>query len=744
VRLTEFDVEFKDGFVNRLTKETTSFFFTNYPVDTPVMDLWKMFARFGRVGEVYIPQKLDKQGHKFGFVKFKEVQDVEELNRRLGDIWMGTYHLRINPSRFGRNKKKSNSPPRASDLPPRRRSDTLAQPNRSFRTALVGETSTVLPAAPIVEETAGIPILDLEVEENLLQTLLGSYVGRLKPGVEMRALHMKINMAGLQAVKATTMGGGLVLLSRSAKTAVGAPLNNLEWWDSLLVELTPWTPNLVCKRRKLWLRLYGVPLHVWGTYTFKSIAERCGEFIAMDSGTLNRSRFDVARVQIESHLQGFIDFVIKLRVHGAFYKVRVVEEGLGPREVEGMIVEDQMGWSVAESSCFSGGGEPAFAVLEGLDVDESDCDASETCQQVCVQKGQSYAESTDGIRILENRVEMPLDNTTQKTSIPSIVEKVMETNEEHVSGDSSGDLGPRLLVDSEMCGQMEVGPVLGGEEVPNSHLVEIGAFGRGPIVEGGKQTLGLQEPILVDTTSDGSDVNRVCDKGQSCNSPLIDKFDNLVQKARGKHPPLIVSSLSEEQSQHFANLPQNSPIPSTKIPRSRKQNLCVPFPEMAGHKCLRFMGAINGGPWPLRRKKTKGSGSAASSSHISGSNGSSDDLSGEGEGSEEVNSEGTNLMHQDRPGIELSVVLPLQNPSVAQSGVRALLNDDSLLDVDGFLESRNDPVVKLQEAEKLIQVQQELGICFDSNIPIPTDHLVCMEERDRGELANWQESDGPQ
>jgi hypothetical protein len=55
--LTEFDPVRKDGFVNRLNKETTSFFVTNFPEETQVMKLWSLFAKYGRIGEVYVPQK---------------------------------------------------------------------------------------------------------------------------------------------------------------------------------------------------------------------------------------------------------------------------------------------------------------------------------------------------------------------------------------------------------------------------------------------------------------------------------------------------------------------------------------------------------------------------------------------------------------------------------------------------------------------------------------------------------------
>jgi hypothetical protein len=90
IRLTEYDPERNDGFVNRLNKETISFYFTNFPEDTPVMELWKLFSMYGHVGEVYIPKKMDKRGNKFGFVKFKEVKEVEELSNKLESVWMVT------------------------------------------------------------------------------------------------------------------------------------------------------------------------------------------------------------------------------------------------------------------------------------------------------------------------------------------------------------------------------------------------------------------------------------------------------------------------------------------------------------------------------------------------------------------------------------------------------------------------------------------------------------------------------
>ncbi|MCI43664.1 hypothetical protein A2U01_0064902, partial [Trifolium medium] len=90
-----------------------------------------------RVGEVYIPNKVDKQGRRFGFVKFREVEDVVELLRRISDIWVGTFKLRVNLSKFRKNLQ----PPLEKEVHQSERTlkQNQVKKDRSFKTALVEE-----------------------------------------------------------------------------------------------------------------------------------------------------------------------------------------------------------------------------------------------------------------------------------------------------------------------------------------------------------------------------------------------------------------------------------------------------------------------------------------------------------------------------------------------------------------------------------------------------------------------------
>lgn len=55
-----------------------------------------MFLKWGRVIDVFIPNKRDKFRKKFGFVCFLDVQNPKALEDKLDTPWLGTYKLCVN------------------------------------------------------------------------------------------------------------------------------------------------------------------------------------------------------------------------------------------------------------------------------------------------------------------------------------------------------------------------------------------------------------------------------------------------------------------------------------------------------------------------------------------------------------------------------------------------------------------------------------------------------------------------
>lgn len=97
--------------------DTTSFFFSHFPADHGEERMWSIFSRWGKVCEVHIPQKKTKSGHRFGFVRFRDVDDPRSLERRLDQIFIGAEKLFVNIPRFGMNGR-SGSPERSNERNP--------------------------------------------------------------------------------------------------------------------------------------------------------------------------------------------------------------------------------------------------------------------------------------------------------------------------------------------------------------------------------------------------------------------------------------------------------------------------------------------------------------------------------------------------------------------------------------------------------------------------------------------------
>ncbi|MCI16752.1 hypothetical protein A2U01_0037896, partial [Trifolium medium] len=148
---------------------------------------------------------------------------------KLEDVWVGTYRIKVNLSRYCRKGSKP-----------------LGAQDKSHG---VGSSSGVQDKRHGVGSSGGNHALvdkffrSALVEDVIVPTLIGSCVGRMREGVEIKKLQMKLGLAGLQAVKVLDMEGNVVLFSRGPEAEVGSPVNNIKWWEGMPEELKPWSPN---------------------------------------------------------------------------------------------------------------------------------------------------------------------------------------------------------------------------------------------------------------------------------------------------------------------------------------------------------------------------------------------------------------------------------------------------------------------------------------------------------------------
>ncbi|WJX67034.1 hypothetical protein P8452_51533 [Trifolium repens] len=750
VRLTEYE-DFKgDGFVRRLNQEAISYFFTNFPDDVLVVDLWKLFAKFGRVGEVYIPSKKDKWGRRFGFVKYLDVGNVEKLTLKLGEVWSGSFKLRINLSRFERKKKSSSQ-----ELHP----NSIRGEGKSFREIVAGghgsrgkeKEQTVEGSKKVTKGSTSLSeplVLDPDVE--FLFTLENSMVGRISKGKSIKQIQFNLCMEGYKNIRAASLGEGWAMIFSESGGDVGLALNNKVWWEGFLEELRPWSPIMASSKREIWVRIYGVPLQLWYEQAFRSILQRYGEVVGLDAETSSRARFDVARVKILVPVLGVIDFTQEIVTQGLKFVIRGLEERGGPLEfVHNSREEDQLRWSTVASSCDSGergvDGTGAASVEGGGDFCDTESDGSDQSQEKEEQVVQRKLEDKENLeKVNQNSfsktaVERATSSKDHADKLKSGAVSCGETNEVEIlcgvshSSQVGGDKDKEGVQGVNMVGQPGVslfvpvdglltnGPsYMGPTPNPDSSLVRV------PVGSG-----DVEERVLVQVPV-----------GQAEGKLVIDKFDSMVKEARGKtqrNQPLNFtladSNLSSSSPSSLTQPDMASSIRPSSV-RNRKPLSRIPFPNLVGHKCLRLLEVVNRvGACSMRKRNGIEEGRQKATSE-----GEQREDSVDFEEERDNSSVANLLPHQFSP----ENVPEAEVSEVPNSGVNHIFGDDDLVDVDGFTLNRQGPRAKRLEAEEILEIQNALGLNFVEDKETVLNQLVDLEDRDREKMIVREEVNGSQ
>ena len=90
----------------RDSRDITSFYFTRFGDDITEKDLWYHFKKWGDVREIFIPNRRNYNGRRYGFVRFKGIRDTQHTARQLDKIVIGGLKLYVNVPKYGREKPR--------------------------------------------------------------------------------------------------------------------------------------------------------------------------------------------------------------------------------------------------------------------------------------------------------------------------------------------------------------------------------------------------------------------------------------------------------------------------------------------------------------------------------------------------------------------------------------------------------------------------------------------------------------
>ncbi|GJT66397.1 RNA-directed DNA polymerase, eukaryota [Tanacetum coccineum] len=185
---------------DHVTQISKSVFVTNFPENFESSDLWKICEGYGKVVDVYIPNRKSKAGKQFAFVHFIRVEDIDWLIRNLCTIWIGRFHLHANVVRYERPRKPSNT---AGHVYVNKHA-----PSGSYASVAKGNTQL----KPLVFQASTVPALVLDDSCVIEHDLSRHVMGRVKQLNSIPNLQTILSKEGFPEVKLTYLGGLWVMI----------------------------------------------------------------------------------------------------------------------------------------------------------------------------------------------------------------------------------------------------------------------------------------------------------------------------------------------------------------------------------------------------------------------------------------------------------------------------------------------------------------------------------------------------
>ncbi|GKD25665.1 RNA-directed DNA polymerase, eukaryota, partial [Tanacetum coccineum] len=297
----------KEDHIIRISK---SVFVSNFPDSFRSHDLWNLCEPYGKVVDVFIPNRKSKDGKSFAFVRFIKVDDLEPLIGNLCTLWVGRFHLHANAARY---ERPINSAPSVRIPPPYN-----SKLSSSYAAAVNGSKSSYCPPASPLSPPA------LVLDDTFINECDFSrhVMGKVKDLNSIPNLQTILAKEGFAEVKLSYLGGFWVLLELENANTKEKLLQHTGV-NSWFLDLQVATNDFVCDERVVWVDIEGIPLNVWSHATFLKIGKKWGEVMDVEEN-LGPS-FARKRLCIKTNLTGNILESFKVIFKGKVYMVRAKE-----------------------------------------------------------------------------------------------------------------------------------------------------------------------------------------------------------------------------------------------------------------------------------------------------------------------------------------------------------------------------------------------------------------------------------
>lgn len=183
----------------------------------------------------------------------------------------------------------------------------------------------------VIEEEKETPFFSYSPDLNLKNRRKKSYIGEVLHSGESYNIQTHLEIEGFLLVKVIPLGANLCLLGEMEEEVIQELLNDpLAWWKQWFWSIRQWQEREVDSERIMWVRVHGVPSHVWSADIFVDLANGLGSYVCLDDNTLAGSCMDISRLIIRVPFEFSLNNYMKVAIDGSLFTLIFREDTFGP------------------------------------------------------------------------------------------------------------------------------------------------------------------------------------------------------------------------------------------------------------------------------------------------------------------------------------------------------------------------------------------------------------------------------
>ncbi|KAJ0788214.1 putative RNA recognition motif domain, nucleotide-binding alpha-beta plait domain superfamily [Helianthus annuus] len=312
----------------------TKYFVANLPEGCTPWELRKALEGYGDIAGTYVAKKKDKGGGRFGFVSFANVRDRSELESSLRGARMGDNKLKVNIARFAVEnagfgaQKEARAKVGVSDDMAAKPSSFNVRDSRSYSEVLGKTKNYGNGAADVgscnrsIEKTLVVPDRTVAFKDLYGLALVGRAVD-LETLVDIDRL---LGIAKTEYSRIRYLGGLTILISFKNIISARDFLNDRTVWGPWFTKLETWNGQSLSLERVVWLKVHGIPLHIFDPGLIKQIGGIFGKVLHFPKSLDDEHDLTVIRVGVLGGESFRIRENIVLKWKDRSYRVWVEEE----------------------------------------------------------------------------------------------------------------------------------------------------------------------------------------------------------------------------------------------------------------------------------------------------------------------------------------------------------------------------------------------------------------------------------